>query len=68
MNWQVRISNRTDLHITTDASYHDMYYMGWGYGEDTLANGLRKTGRLPSSCARISSRAEVTFANAVARL
>jgi len=30
------------LHITTDASYHDMYYMGWGYGEDTLANSLRK--------------------------
>ena len=31
------------LRITTDASYHDMYYMGWGYGEDTLANSLRKT-------------------------
>ena len=31
------------LRITTDASYHDMYYMGWGYGEDTLANQLRKT-------------------------
>ncbi len=31
------------LRITTDASYHDMYYMGWGYGEDTLANPLRKT-------------------------
>ena len=30
------------LRITTDASYHDMYYMGWGYGEDTLANPLRK--------------------------
>ena len=28
--------------ITTDASYHDMYYMGWGYGEDTLANPQRK--------------------------
>ena len=27
--------------ITTDASYHDMYYMGWGYGEDTLANHIR---------------------------
>ena len=32
-----------DLRITTDASYHDMYYMGWGYGEDTLANDLRKS-------------------------
>ena len=31
------------LRITTDASYHDMYYMGWGYGEDTLANDLRKS-------------------------
>ena len=30
------------LNITTDASYHDMYYMGWGYGEDTLANHIRK--------------------------
>lgn len=30
------------LRITTDASYHDMYYMGWGYGEDTLANHIRK--------------------------
>ena len=30
------------LRITTDASYHDMHYMGWGYGEDTLANPLRK--------------------------
>ncbi len=28
------------MHITTDASYHDMYYMGWGYGEDTLANHI----------------------------
>ena len=28
--------------ISTDASYHDMYYMGWGYGEDTLANPQRK--------------------------
>jgi hypothetical protein len=28
--------------ITSDASYHDMYYMGWGYGEDTLANPQRK--------------------------
>ena len=32
-----------DLRITADASYHDMYYMGWGYGEDTLANDLRKS-------------------------
>ena len=32
-----------DLRIYTDASYHDMYYMGWGYGEDTLANDLRKS-------------------------
>jgi len=31
------------LRITTDASYHDMYYMGWGYGEDTLANPVRKS-------------------------
>jgi len=31
------------LRITTDASYHDMYYMGWGYGEDTLANHIRKS-------------------------
>lgn len=29
------------MNITTDASYHDMYYMGWGYGEDTLANHIR---------------------------
>lgn len=28
------------LNITTDASYHDMYYMGYGYGEDTLANHI----------------------------
>ncbi len=34
--------------ITTDASYADMYYMGWGYGEDTLANPLRAK-RLPLS-------------------
>ncbi len=32
-----------ELNIHTDASYHDMYYMGWGYGEDTLANDLRKS-------------------------
>ena len=31
------------LRISADASYHDMYYMGWGYGEDTLANDLRKS-------------------------
>ncbi len=30
------------LRVTADASAHDMYYMGWGYGEDTLANPLRK--------------------------
>ena len=30
------------LRITTDASLHDMHYMGWGYGEDTLANPIRK--------------------------
>jgi len=30
------------LNIRTDASYHDMFYMGWGYGEDTLANHIRK--------------------------
>lgn len=29
--------------IFTDASYHDMHYTGWGYGEDTLANPQRKT-------------------------
>lgn len=29
------------LRISTDASVHDMPYMGWGYGEDTLANPLR---------------------------
>ena len=28
--------------ITTDASVHDMPYMGWGYGEDTLAVHIRK--------------------------
>lgn len=31
------------LDIATDASLHDMHYMGWGYGEDTLANSLRKS-------------------------
>ena len=30
------------LRITTDASLHDMPYMGWGHGEDTLANPIRK--------------------------
>ena len=30
-----------NMNITTDASKHDMFYMGWGYGEDTLANPLR---------------------------
>lgn len=29
------------MRISTDASYADMYYMGWGYGEDTLSNRLR---------------------------
>ena len=36
-------SLKPELRINTDASYHDMYYMGWGYGEDTLANDLRKS-------------------------
>ena len=30
------------IKIFTDASYHDMYYTGWGYGKDTLANPQRK--------------------------
>lgn len=30
------------LHVVTDASMHDMHYMGWGYGEDTLATRVRK--------------------------
>ncbi len=34
-----------ELRITTDASYHDMHYMGWGFGEDTCANALRKSQR-----------------------
>ena len=34
------------LRITTDASYHDMHYMGWGYGEDTLANHIHKRMKL----------------------
>ncbi len=29
------------MRITTDASYHDMNYMGYGYGEDTLAAKMR---------------------------
>ncbi len=28
--------------FATDASVHDMHYMGYGYGEDTLATHLRK--------------------------
>lgn len=28
------------LNITTDASYHDMHYMGYGHGEDTLSTKL----------------------------
>ncbi|MBR5639038.1 MAG: histidine acid phosphatase [Muribaculaceae bacterium] len=35
-------SYNPEIKILTDASYHDMYYMGWGYGEDTLANPQRK--------------------------
>ncbi len=31
------------LRITTDASYHDMYYMGYGHGEDTLARGVTRS-------------------------
>lgn len=31
------------LRITTDASYHDMYYMGYGYGIDTLARHIPKS-------------------------
>lgn len=38
---QIRAYN-PNAKISTDASYHDMYYMGWGYGEDTLANPQRK--------------------------
>ena len=30
------------LRITTDASYHDMYYLGYGYGIDTLARHIPK--------------------------
>lgn len=34
-----------NIKVTTDASYADMYYTGWGYGEDTLANNLRAARR-----------------------
>lgn len=38
------------LRITTDASYHDMHYMSYGYGPDTLAKELRNAaGRLSDS-------------------
>lgn len=30
------------LRLHADASVHDMHFMGWGYGEDTLATALRK--------------------------
>ena len=30
------------LRVTTDASLHDMHYLGWGHGEDTCANALHK--------------------------
>ncbi len=36
------------LRVTADASKHDMHYTGWGYGEDTLANPLRK--RMDAIC------------------
>lgn len=39
---QVIKAYNPNIKITTDASYHDMYYTGWGYGEDTLANPQRK--------------------------
>jgi len=39
---QVFKAYNPDIKIFTDASYHDMYYTGWGYGEDTLANPQRK--------------------------
>lgn len=39
---QIFKSYNPELKIFTDASYHDMYYTGWGYGEDTLANPQRK--------------------------
>ena len=31
------------LNVVTDASMHDMYYTGWGHGEDTLANRVRNS-------------------------
>lgn len=39
---QVFKAYNPEIKIFTDASYHDMYYTGWGYGEDTLANPQRK--------------------------
>ncbi|MBQ0120479.1 MAG: histidine acid phosphatase [Bacteroidales bacterium] len=36
------------LRITTDASYHDMYYMGYGHGEDTLATKVSARTKLIS--------------------
>ena len=39
---QIFKSRNPEARLFTDASYHDMYYMGWGYGEDTLANPQRK--------------------------
>ena len=39
---QVIKAYNPNIKIFTDASYHDMYYTGWGYGEDTLANPQRK--------------------------
>ena len=39
---QVFKAYNPNIKIFTDASYHDMYYTGWGYGEDTLANPQRK--------------------------
>lgn len=39
---QVFKSYNPEIKVFTDASYHDMYYTGWGYGEDTLANPQRK--------------------------
>lgn len=35
-----------NLRINTDASYHDMHYMGYGYGEDTLAYKLQQVVRV----------------------
>lgn len=47
------------LQITTDASIHDMYYMGWGYGEDTCAVPIRNRMKIISDSikwANIDSR------------